>query len=88
MGEVVSRELCDKEHKRVNERLDHHERWLGEHEGKIDKLDRSDAKNATEIANLANSLRGQTKAIWGLVSMVAASLLGFFFYIIERGVFK
>jgi hypothetical protein len=28
-GDVVSKELCDKEHDRVNVRLHHHERWLG-----------------------------------------------------------
>lgn len=80
--------LCEEKHKRVDERLNHHESWLGEHEEKIDRLDRSDAAKTEAIDNLCKQIGGQTKAIWGLVSIVATGLIGFFFYAVEKGLFK
>lgn len=79
---------CELTHKLVDEKIIRHEKWLGEHEQKLDKLDRSDATNTNEIKNLCGQLSSQTKAIWGLVSMVAAALLGFFFYAIQTKILK
>lgn len=82
---VVSKEVCERTHKRVDERLDHHERWLGEHEKKIDGLEKSDATNTTEIKNLCRQIGNQTKAIWGLVSTIIATLAGFFIWYVQKG---
>lgn len=82
-GDAVSKEICKKEHERVNERLDHHERWLGEHEGKIDVLTKSDAANTNEIKNLCRQIGSQTKAIWGLVSAILMVLIGFFVWYVQ-----
>jgi hypothetical protein len=81
--ENVTKESCEKEHKRVDERLNHHEGWLKDHEKKIDDLKDSDAVNRTEIKNLCKSIGSQTKAIWGLVSLVAAVLLSFFVWYVQ-----
>ncbi len=83
-GNVVSKDLCDKEHNRVDERLNHHERWLGEHEKKIDVLEKSDATNTTQIDNLCKQISSQTKAIWGLVSVVISTLVTFFIWYIQQ----
>ena len=70
MGEAVQKENCDTKHVRVDEKLEHHEGWLKEHEKKIDSLKESDAVNTTKIDNLCGQLSGLTKAIWGLVCTV------------------
>lgn len=75
--------ICSEKHKRVDERLNHHEKWLGDHEGKIDRLDRSDATNTEAIGSLCKQLGSQTNAIWGLVSTIAVSLFGFFVWYIQ-----
>lgn len=85
---AVSKEMCAKEHKRVDEILVHHENWLGEHETKIDGLSKESTKNSADISNLCKQMGGLTKAIWGLVIMVATALLGFFIYAVEKGIFK
>lgn len=91
MAEYVLREVSEKEHTRVDERLNHHERWLGEHEGKIDTLIKSDATNTNEIKNLCNGLDkqsqaigNQTKAIWGLVVSILLVLVGFFVWYVQN----
>ncbi len=83
-GDAVSKELCDKEHERVNERLDHHEGWLREHEGKIDTLTKSDATNTTQIANVCRQISSLTKAIWALVLMILGVLIGFFVWYVQN----
>lgn len=80
----VKADVCDKVHKRVDERLDHHEHWLGEHEVKIDRLEKSDATNTNEIKNLCNRIGSQTTAIWGLVCAIVSVLVGFFVWYVQN----
>lgn len=77
-------DVCNEKHKRVDERFDHHERWLGDHENKIDKLATSDATNTTEIKNLCNRIGSQTTAIWGLVGSIFMVLVGFFVWYVQN----
>lgn len=88
MSDTVSKENCNDRHEAIKDKFERHEAWLGEHEQKIDRLDRSDAANTQAITNLAGSIKAQTKAIWGLVVIVATGLVGFFFYAVEKGIFK
>lgn len=84
MADVYVKEVCTKQHDRVDERLEHHERWLGEHEKKIDTLEKSDATNTNEIKNLCMQIGSQTKAIWGLVSAILLVLIGFFVWYVQN----
>ena len=77
-------DVCAEKHKRVDERLNHHERWLGEHEGKIDTLEKSDATNTNEIKNLCSRIGSQTTAIWGLVGSIFMVLVGFFVWYVQN----
>ena len=83
-GDAYVKEVCEKTHERIDERLNHHERWLGEHEGKIDRLDKSDATNTTKIDNLCGQIAGLTKSIWGLVITILTVLIGFFVWYVQQ----
>jgi hypothetical protein len=72
-------EICKEKHATIAERYNRHEDLLKDHETKIDYLCKNDAENTNEIKHLCKQLKGQTSAIWGLVSVVIASLLAFFF---------
>ena len=77
-------ELCNEKHKAIDEKFDRHEVWLSDHEKKIDRLDRSDATNTTAIENLCKQIGSQTKAIWGLVTVIMTTLLGFFIWYVQN----
>lgn len=90
MSDVYNKEACDRRHEQVKEKLEHHDRWLGEHEKKIDTLERSDATNTNEIKNLCKSIESQNKkmgsltnAIWGLVTGIFFVLVGFFVWYVQ-----
>jgi hypothetical protein len=87
MNNEYSKIACETEHRRIDERLNHHESWLGEHETKIDRLDRSDATNTQAIDNLCKQIGGLTKAIWGLITIGATAFTGFFFYAVQNNIF-
>jgi len=75
--------LCTEKHKAIETELTRHSSWLGDHEKKIDSLEKSDAKNTTQIDNLVQSMGGLTKALWGLVLTIAGALLGFVIWYIQ-----
>ena len=68
--------LCEEKHKVINGRLE-------VIEDDVKMLQKSDAVNSTEIKNLCNQIGSQTKAIWGLVSMTFASMVGFVVWYIQ-----
>ncbi len=80
----ISEKVCKERHKAIDEKLFRHEKWIGEHEEKLDNLERSDAKNTTQIENLTRAISSQTKAIWGLVSSIALMLIGFLIWYIQN----
>jgi len=75
--------VCKATHKALDDKIERHEKWLGEHEGKIDVLEKSDATNTANITNVCKSVTGLTKAVWGLVSAIIIMLLGFVFWYIQ-----
>jgi hypothetical protein len=76
--------LCDERHKALSDTVDRHEKLLDEHGEKIDGLTIASTQNTANLDNLAKSLDGQTKAIWGLVGAVGVALLGFFIWYIQN----
>lgn len=90
MADVFNKEACEIRHTRIGERLDHHDKWLGEHEKKLDDLEKSDATNTNEIKNLCKSIESQNKkmgnltnAIWGLVTGIFFVLVGFLIWYVQ-----
>jgi hypothetical protein len=79
----MEQKQCDERHKSVDEKLIRHEKWLGEHETKIDVLTKSDATNTTKIDNLCSQIAGLTKSIWGLVISLLSVLVGFFIWYVQ-----
>lgn len=90
--EVVEVQGCIERHKRIDGILDGHERWLSDHEAKIDRLDRNDATNTAEIGGLCKQIKELVailKWLIGiLVTTILGSLVGFFFYAVQNHLFK
>jgi chromosome segregation ATPase len=79
--------LCEEKHKRVDERLDTHEKRLNSHSEELDKLAKSDAVNTTMIGQLIKKLDSLTTAVWALVVVFIGGLVSFFFYAIQSQLF-
>lgn len=84
---IVLKEVCEKEHERLDIEFKGIRVRLDKHDETLDRLNRSDATNTQEIKNLCSKIDSLTKAIWGLVAIVATSLVGFFFYAMQSHIF-
>lgn len=85
---MTESKTCELIHKRVDERLDIHEKRLNAHSEEIDKLTKSDAVNTTMIGQLIKKLDGLTTAVWALVVVFVGGLMSFFFYAMQTGIFE
>ncbi|MBV4417073.1 hemolysin XhlA family protein [Clostridium tyrobutyricum] len=75
MSECYDAKLCDEKHKRVDARLDLHDKRLNDHADRLDRLEQNEAENRTEIKNLINKMDDFISAIkWGLGVFVTVSI--------------
>jgi len=75
-----------------NELIEHklkiHEERINNHSGRIDELEKGRAATDVKMDNLCEKLEAQTKSINWLIGLMASGLLGFFFYAVQRNIFK
>ena len=72
----------------IKHRLEIYEKRLNNHGERLDELERGRAATDVKMDNLCEKLEAQTKSINWLIGIMASSLLGFFFYAIQNGIFK
>jgi len=84
----MDEKVCTERHERIDARFRDYDGVLEKHRDDITGLKISGSKNETTIENVCKNLDGLTKAIWGLVLIVASSLIGFFIYAVQQGVFN
>lgn len=61
------RRLCEAKHMAVDEKIIRHEKWLAEHEGKIDVLCKDSTVHKETIKNLCEKIEALTKALEGYI---------------------
>lgn len=81
------REVRDVTEEVMKDKIETHEKRINNHADRIDKLELHEAARDVKIDNLCEKLEKQTKSINGLIGAVASSLIGFFFYAIQQGIF-
>jgi chromosome segregation ATPase len=84
---MTDAKLCEEKHKRVDERLDTHEKRLNSHSEEIDKLSVSDARNTNEITNLCKQIGDLVATLRWLIALLVTTLGGFFIYAIQSKIF-
>ena len=73
------------------EKLEHivatHETRINDHGERLDKLELQSGRLEERIVALCDKLEVQTRAINWLIGLVATSLVGFFMFVVQNGVF-
>jgi chaperonin cofactor prefoldin len=54
---------------------------------RIANLEKSDAVTNVKLDNLCDKLDKQTKSIYALIGTLITALVGFFFYVVQQGIF-
>ncbi|WP_195603734.1 hemolysin XhlA family protein [Clostridium tyrobutyricum] len=83
MSECYDAKLCEEKHKRVDARLDLHDKRLNTHADRLDKLEQRGAKVDEKIENLCDKIQSLVSTLkWGM-GLLGASFLGLFIYLLE-----
>lgn len=87
--------VCTERHRRIDERLDTQDKRINNHSDRLDKVEQFQSRTETKIENLCERIDGlisvmnDYKAIFRwLVGTSVGALVSFFFYAIQKGIFK
>jgi chromosome segregation ATPase len=80
----MDEKLCVANHKRVDEKIDVHERRLNNHSERIDKLEQYQAKATVQIESLCKQIKTLVTAIWSAIGLTITTLLGFFIWYVQN----
>ena len=84
----MDEKYCNVRHKGIEKEFERHEKWIGEHEVKIDELSKSDAINTQAIKELCAQIASLVTTIRWLIGVVVTSLIGFFIFAVQNSIFK
>ena len=79
--------VCEERHKNIKDKLEVHDKRLNSHSERLDRLDVSDAKNATEISNLCKQIGDLVTTLRWLIGLLVTTLGSFFIYAIQSKIF-
>lgn len=65
-------------------KINDHEETLKDHDKRLDKIEQSQSEFKIEIKNLCEDMKGLTSILKQLCVLLGSSLLGFFFYCIQK----
>lgn len=80
--------LCDEKHKRIDEKIEVHEKRLNNHSARLDKLEQDGAELKAEIKNLCKQIEGLNSTLKWFIGLLVGALVSFFFYAVQKGIFK
>ncbi|NFN81201.1 hypothetical protein FDB25_12345 [Clostridium botulinum] len=72
----------------VKDKLETHDRRLNNHGDRLDKLEQDNASFRTELKNLCDNLKQLTGVLKWLIALGTSTLVGFFIYTIQTGIFN
>lgn len=79
--------ICEEKYKRIDEKLDLSEKRINEHGKRIDLLEQSQARTEECIKGLVKELSGLNTTLRWFIGVMVGSLISFFFYAVQQGVF-
>jgi len=84
----MDKSVCDERHKRIDEKLELHERRLNNHGERIDGLEQFKSSTETEIKNLIEQIKSLVTTMRWFIGLLVGSFVAFFFYAVQQGLFK
>lgn len=72
----------------VKLQLDTHDRRLNNHGDRLDKLEQDGSALKIEIKNLCENLKSLTSVMKWFTSVIIGAFISFFFYAVQKGLFK
>ena len=84
----MEKSICDERHKRIDEKLESHERRLDIQSERLDRIELASGRLEERINNLITQLENLNKTIKWFITALVGAFISFFFYAVQRGLFK
>lgn len=85
---MESKIICEERHKRLDEKIAIHERRLNNHSERLDKIELASGRLEERLNNLITQLENLNKTMKWFIGLLVGSFVGFFFYAVQKGLFK
>jgi len=72
----------------IGHQIEVHDIRLNDHSKRLDKLEQDSVALKTELKNLCENLKSLTTVMKWFIGLIVGSFAGFFFYAIQRNIFK
>lgn len=84
----MEKSICDERHKRIDEKLELHERRLNNHSERLDRLELTNGRLEERLNSLITQLENLNKTMKWFITALVGAFISFFFYAIQQGIFK
>lgn len=80
--------LCRERHKRIDEKIEVHERRINNHSERIDQIERSTSRMDERLDGLIKQLAQLNSTLKWFIGLMIGAFVSFFFYAAQRGLIK
>ena len=75
-------------HEIIEMKITEHDEKISELDKRMDKNDRENAEFKIQLKHLCDTIQGLTTTIKWFMGLMIGSFVGFFFYAVQKGLFK
>ena len=79
--------LCKEKHKRLEEKIDVHERRINNHSERIDRIEVTSSRLETKLEGLITQLGNLNTTMRWFMGLMIGAFVSFFFYAIQNKLF-
>lgn len=80
--------LCAEKHKRIDEKIDVHERRLNNHSERLDRIEQVNSKLEERLEGLIQQLSNLNTTMRWFIGLLVGAFISFFFYAVQHGLFR
>ena len=84
----VNSEICKEKHKRIEEKIEVHDRRINNHSDRLDVIERSNSRLEERLDGLIKQLAQLNSTLKWFMGLMIGAFVSFFFYAAQRGLLK
>lgn len=84
----MEKTVCDERHRQIDYRLDVTEKRLDNHSERLDRIELVNGRLEERLESLIKQLESLNTTMKWFMGLMVGSFIGFFFYAVQKGLFK
>ncbi len=84
----MEEKLCEIRHKRLDEKIEVHDKRINNHSERLDRIELSTGKLEERLEGLINQLGSLNTTLRWFIGLLIGAFVSFFFWAIQQGLFK